>query len=96
MPRRIQLRRTAGFRLRDISPNAVVCRRPCRYSNPYRVSLYGRAMANVLYRDHLRRHPEVVEAIRRDLAGRDLACTCSLDEECHVDTLLRVAAGGEP
>ncbi len=30
------------------------------------------------------------------LAGRDLACWCPLDEPCHVDTVLAVANGGYP
>lgn len=35
------------------------------------------------------------EEIRRDLAGRDLACWCPLDQPCHADVLLALAAGGE-
>jgi len=29
--------------------------------------------------------------IRRELAGRDLACWCPLDGPCHADVLLAVA-----
>ena len=29
--------------------------------------------------------------VRRELAGRDLACWCPLDEPCHADVLLEVA-----
>lgn len=36
-----------------------------------------------------------VEEIRRELAGRDLACWCSLDQQCHADVLLELANGGE-
>jgi hypothetical protein len=32
--------------------------------------------------------------IRSELAGKDLACWCPLGEPCHVDVLLRIAAGG--
>lgn len=32
-------------------------------------------------------------AIRQDLAGRDLACWCPLDQPCHADVLLEVANG---
>ena len=31
------------------------------------------------------------EAIRRELAGRDLMCWCSLDQPCHADVLLEIA-----
>ena len=48
------------------------------------------------YRRHLREHPDLVAAIRRDLAGRDVSCWCRLDEECHGDLLLAVAEGGAP
>lgn len=33
--------------------------------------------------------------IRRELAGRDLACWCPLGEPCHADVLLRIANEGE-
>lgn len=35
-----------------------------------------------------------VEEIRAELAGRDLACWCPLDQPCHADVLLRIANGG--
>ncbi|HEU5026637.1 MAG TPA: DUF4326 domain-containing protein [Spirillospora sp.] len=31
-----------------------------------------------------------------ELAGRDLACWCPLDQPCHADVLLRIANGGAP
>ncbi|AKR56692.1 hypothetical protein XM25_12970 [Devosia sp. H5989] len=31
------------------------------------------------------------DAVRADLAGKNLACWCSLDGPCHADTLLRIA-----
>jgi hypothetical protein len=47
-------------------------------------------------RDWLRQlgcgHP--AEIVRADLAGKDLACWCRLDQICHADALLRVANGG--
>ncbi len=35
--------------------------------------------------------PDTVAQIRRDLAGRDLACWCPLDQPCHADVLLELA-----
>jgi hypothetical protein len=32
-----------------------------------------------------------VEDVKRELAGRDLACYCPLDQPCHADVLLAVA-----
>lgn len=31
------------------------------------------------------------ELIRKDLKGKNLACFCPLDKECHADVLLRIA-----
>ena len=36
----------------------------------------------------------VYDTIRRELAGRDLACWCPLDQPCHADVLLEIANGG--
>ena len=92
--RRVQLQRTRGYRK---PAGAVVVTRASKYwGNPFKVEVYGRDRAIELYREHLRRSPELVARIRRELAGRDLACFCTLDEACHADILLRVAAGGEP
>ncbi|HST84640.1 MAG TPA: DUF4326 domain-containing protein [Kineosporiaceae bacterium] len=35
-----------------------------------------------------------VEDIRRELAGKDLACWCDPDVACHADVLLELANGG--
>jgi len=32
-----------------------------------------------------------VEDVRRELAGRDLACWCPLDGPCHADVLIEIA-----
>ena len=34
------------------------------------------------------------EKIRAELAGKDLACWCPLDQPCHADVLLELANGG--
>lgn len=138
-PRRIQLRRTAGFRLRDISPNAVVVSRPSKWGNPIRVTRErnpDRNGAKWQYRVHgsprgqfvvcdmasARRlaawqfkcdllngrftdYPTLAD-IRRELAGRDVACWCPPREvhrngalgeiSCHGDVLLDIAGGDWP
>ncbi|WP_149563191.1 DUF4326 domain-containing protein [Streptomyces cacaoi] len=40
---------------------------------------------------HLRSHPELAAAARRELAGRYLMCWCPLDQPCPADVLLAVA-----
>lgn len=63
------------------------------FHNPYTVAEYGREKAIALYREHLARNPDLVERARTELAGEDLACSCPLDEACHVDTLLEILNG---
>jgi Domain of unknown function (DUF4326) len=87
-PRRIQLRRTPGWRK---PPGAVVVARPTRWGNPYPVATHGREQALALFRRHLADHPELVAAARRELAGKDLACWCKPGEACHADIWLEVA-----
>lgn len=38
-----------------------------------------------------RREYVTVEDVRRELAGKDLACWCPLNQPCHADVLLEVA-----
>lgn len=38
---------------------------------------------------------EMLQRLRRDLAGKDLMCWCPLDQPCHADVLLELANGGE-
>ncbi len=100
-PRRVQLRRAAGFRL---PPGVKVVSRPGRYGNPFNAG--PRAHDVWLFDMHLARrrarpyyndlwpYPSDQE-IRADLAGWDLACWCPLTDEpgahCHADVLLRLA-----
>jgi hypothetical protein len=49
--------------------------------------------AVALFRRYLADHPELVEAARRELAGKDLACWCKPGELCHADIWLEVANG---
>ncbi|MFC8447631.1 DUF4326 domain-containing protein [Kitasatospora sp. NPDC057223] len=52
----------------------------------------ARGAAVTMYRWHLEVHPDLAEAARRELAGRDLMCWCPLDAACHADVLLALAA----
>ncbi len=92
-PRRVQLRRSKGWRK---PPDAVVVARPTRWGNPFRIGRgIDRAAAVAAYRASLLAGDLAisVDDVRRELAGRDLACWCPLDVPCHADVLLEVAAG---
>ena len=92
-PRRVPLRRQRGWRK---PAGAVVVARPSRWGNPFVIGP-GRtredavaAYARALLAGEL---GITVADVRRELAGRDLACWCPLDVPCHADVLLRVARG---
>lgn len=99
MPRRIQRRRTTGWRM---PPGAVYVGRPTKWGNPYRVgdglcSTVDDAVA--FYRQWIETGenyvnddaPPSIEEIKRELRGRDLACWCRTTEMCHADVLLEIA-----
>lgn len=107
MPKRIQLRRTRGWRL---PAEAVNVARPGPWGNPFVVGKHGtRAECVDLYEKLLagliclsngpavaeqRRARDHVLAHMDELRGKDLACWCRLDgKPCHGDVLLRLANG---
>jgi hypothetical protein len=60
------------------------------YANPYPTRVHGQTQAVQLYRRHLATHPDLAQAARRELAGRDLACWCPLDQPCHANVLIEI------
>lgn len=90
MPRRIQLRRSKGWRKPE---GAVSVGRPTPWGNPYRVGdevpgwgvIASRTEAVALYRERITSPPEGHDYA--ELRGRDLACWCPLDGPCHADVL---------
>lgn len=110
MPKRIQLRRTKGWRK---PADAVVVARPTKWGNPWKVGSTGWTVnpdrtinrephppltaqqAVDSYRNSVATDPGEVALIRAELGGKDLACWCRPDEPCHADVLLEIA-GGQP
>lgn len=94
-PRRIQLRRTKGWRK---PAGVIVCSRPGRYGNPYRgpdaVEQFRAELTACIDDPYGAPHPIEIRNIAEsidDLRGHDLACWCGLDKECHVDVLIEAA-----
>jgi hypothetical protein len=86
---RIRLSRRKGFRL---PRGAVVVSRPTKWGNPFK----GRAAVSK-YRRWLKGFPAgkaIAAAAKRELRGKQLACWCPLDRECHADVLIEIANGG--
>lgn len=88
-PKRIKLSRKKGFRL---PPNTVVVARPSKWGNPFKVGPGETPHYAVsCFRDHVRENPKYAEMARSELRGKNLACWCKLDQECHADVLLVIA-----
>jgi uncharacterized protein DUF4326 len=54
-----------------------------------------RDVAVLLFRIWVESRPGLMDQIRRELGGLDLACWCPLDQPCHADVLLKIANGGD-
>ena len=105
VPRRIQLRRTTGWRLPE---GVVVCTRPGGRGNPFahrdpaiakrmfRAWLLGTCRTcdllecRVALRDLPTRRQAILDTME-DLRGKHVACWCALDQPCHADVLLELA-----
>ncbi|MHA4848787.1 DUF4326 domain-containing protein [Rhodococcus sp. MSC1_016] len=105
MPQRIQRKRTKGWRMPE---GAVYVGRPTKWGNPYRPGgltfLSGKKVGQKadagdvtrMFRNAIekgRDNGALLQMIRDELGGRDLACWCPLDQPCHADVLLEIANG---
>lgn len=91
MARRIQLRRTKGWRM---PPNTVKVDRSTQWGNPFQVGRDGNAQECVakfrLYAEE--GLPGLGDGYDpKSLRGKNLACWCPLDQPCHADVLLSLA-----
>ena len=83
--KRIQRKRTKGWKM---PPNTVYVGRPSKWRNPYPVAEYGREGALILYRVYLNEKLEKEPDFLDELKGKDLACWCPLNKECHADIII--------
>jgi len=102
MPKRIQRKRTRGWRM---PANTVYVGRPTKWGNPYLVNEFKAAkminwhyaccsdVAVIMFKKDLEYGILGVtpEDVWRDLRGKNLACWCPLGEPCHADVLLELA-----
>ena len=99
MPKRIQRKRTKGWRMPE---GAVYVGRPTKWGNPWKVGPeLDAAGAVYLYAHDMKhnygvmadgQHHVVTEQMAAlELRGKDLACWCPLDNPCHADVLLELA-----
>jgi len=90
MPKRIQRKRTKGWRMPE---GAIYVGRPTKWGNPFMAETadeIGRAVED--YADWM--DALIARGYNHDfseLRGHDLACWCPLDAPCHADVLLKLA-----
>lgn len=96
VPERIQRNRTKGWRMPE---DAVYVGRPTKWGNPWTPDMCGSAKEAVRGYALLLKHDPygdgLAESARAELAGKDLACWCPLDQPCHADVLLEIANSNE-
>lgn len=87
------------FYVRNRNPQAlaaVYVGRPSAYGNPFTIGRDGSRQEVIdKFRQHLQNNPELMQRVRTELAGRDLACWCA-PMACHADVLLEIANGTQP
>lgn len=102
-PKRIQRKRTKGFKLAAAStnPNGVIyVGRPSKWGNPVKSPWpKPNAAQRVLivaafekfFRQWLEQEPHARQMMIDELRGKDLACWCPVNRSCHADVLLQIA-----
>ena len=96
MPKRIQRKRTKGWRMPH---NAKYVGRPTIFGNPFLASSESDVQFCVdAYRRWIHRPSQarIVDLAKKMLKGKDLACFCPLDQPCHADVLLEIANAAPP
>jgi Domain of unknown function (DUF4326) len=98
-PQRVQRKRTKGWRMPE---NTVYVGRGSKWGNPYKMgdnqwTPQGFKLWSS-YRDVVEAYRHDAEtgvfdlqAIRAELAGKNLACWCPSDQPCHAEVLLEIA-----
>ena len=87
-PFRVRRRRTRGWRM---SENTVYVGRPTRWGNPHTGGTHTSMVERYSESLHSGQLGFTVAEVRRELAGRNLACWCGDSQPCHADVLLAVA-----
>jgi len=88
MSKRIQYTRRDRLKGKTLPPGAMYVGRPSRWGNPYKIGILTRAEVLRLYRVRLEEKLREGSIDLSPLYGKDLACACSLSEDCHADILL--------
>jgi hypothetical protein len=74
-----------------VSSNGVYIGRPSKWGNPFAIGRDG-TRADVIrkFEEYIMSNPELMEAAKKELKGKDLVCFCA-PLACHGDVLSRIA-----
>jgi hypothetical protein len=87
MPKRIQRKRTKGWRMPE---GAVYVGRPTVWGNPFKSQAFNERILET-FEHYCVGHLKGVSDWLEPLRGKDLAYWCPLSSPCHADVLLRLA-----
>lgn len=75
----------------QLPPNTIYVGRPTKWGNRNKVG-HGETnhFAVACFRDDLRADPKLVAEAKRELKGKNLACWCKPEDECHADVWLEL------
>src|SRR5215470_12274255 len=89
MPERLQRQRTRGW---TKPANTICVTRPSRWGNEFIVGIHGTAEECVqLFTEKYTHDQDYQTCLRRELAGKNLACWCTVGAPCHADVQLHWA-----
>ena len=77
--------RVLNSKIDGLPAGSVYIGRPSKWGNFFEP---GRSLEN--YRLYLESRPDLIEAAKKELRGKDLVCFCA-PKLCHGDILLRIA-----
>jgi hypothetical protein len=87
--KRIKFGRAERFKGEKMPPNTKKVDRSTKYGNPFKLEEFSREDSLKLYKIYIDWVVDKKKLLSLEpLRGYNLACSCKLDENCHVDILL--------
>jgi hypothetical protein len=75
----------------SVPTEAIYIGRPSKWGNPFVIGQDGTRLEVIRrYKQWVMQNPKMLDAIRKELRGKDLVCFCS-PKACHGDVLLQLA-----
>lgn len=90
--------------VKEWTPDIAYVGRPSKFGNPYSSKESSLALFRVKsaaeavekFKEWLNTQPQLIEDIKRELVGKDLACWCRKGAPCHARVIYFIANGYLP